>query len=219
MSDYEEVTVVNQGLKSRATKTGKTTYSVVINAEPIVVNTGPAALVAPVAQAVAHHLRERMRGISAVASKATQAARRAAEKAVQAGDSWAMRRYSGGRIGTKAPNQSNRLFNDSGRFADGIVAAYVGKDGTFRVNVPANRLDPQTAGVGGVERIWKRLVELVPEFGNPALLTQSDVIRASVKRATKDMIKKAQSTNGQLAISAAKGLLGIVEQVARIAGG
>jgi hypothetical protein len=221
VSDYEEVTVLNEGLRSRTSKTGRTTYSVVIKAEPIVVNTGPAALMAPIATAIAHHLKERMRGISQVASDATLRARKTAAKALSDGQDWAIQRYGGGRIGTKPPNRSNRMFNDSGRFADGLVAGYAGKDGTFRINVPANRLDERTTsgGAAGVQRIWERLVQLVPEFGDPSLLLQNDVIRATVKRSANDMIKKARETNGKLAIEAARGLFKIVQSVARIAGG
>lgn len=217
-SDYEEVHVLNNGLKSRTSKSGKTTYSVVITAEPIVVNTGPAALVAPVAQAVAHHLRERMKGIGETASKATLAARKVAARAAAAGAPWATKRYAGGRIGAMPPNQTDRLFNDSGRFIKGLVAAYVGKDGTFRINVPANRLDPSTAsdGAEGVTRIWNRLVQLVPEFGDVGLLMQNDVIKATAKKAANDMIKIAGKTQGKLALTAAKGLLDVAGSLARV---
>jgi hypothetical protein len=221
MSDYDEVTVLNQGLRSRTSASGKTTFSVVMKSEPIVINTGPAALMQPIAQAVAHHLRERMRGIGESASKATIKARAVAQRAFNAGAPWAVKKYAGGRIGAMAPNQTTRKFNDSGRFIAGLVAAYAGKDGTFRINVPANRLDPATAtgGQAGVERIWKELVRLVPEFGDVSLLMQNDVIKATVKRATSDMIKVARARTDELQVSAAKALFRIVQQAVGIAAG
>jgi hypothetical protein len=221
MSDYEEVTVLNQGLRSRTSASGKTTFSVVIKSEPIVVNTGPAALMQPIAQAVAHHLRERMSGITETASKATLKARAAAQRAMQAGAAWATKRYAGGRIGSMPPNTSDRKFNDSGRFVKGLVAAYAGKDGTFRINVPANRLDPSTTsdGQAGVERIWKELVRLVPEFGDPSMLMQNDVIKATVKRASNEMIKIARARTDELQVSAARALFSIVKQAIGIVAG
>lgn len=219
--DVFDPMIINQGLKSRTSKSGKQTFSVSVTAEPIIINTGPAAFIAPVAQAVAHHLKERMRGISETASKATLKARKAAEMAMQAGKPWATKRYAGGRIGAMPPNKSDRLFNDSGRFADGLVAAYVGKDGTFRINVPANRLDPSTTsdGQAGVARIWQRLVQLIPEFADAGKLMENDVIRATAKRSMSNMIKKAKATQDKLAVDAVRGLFNIASSVSRILGG
>lgn len=208
MSDYDNITILNEGLESRTTKSGKQRFSIKITAEPIIINTDPKALGAPVAQAIAHHLREKMRAISAVASPATIRAREVARRALLKGEAWAVKRYAGGRMGSRIPAQSDRLFNDSGRFAESIVAA-AASDGTWRVNVAANRLDPATlnGGAGAVERIWQRLVALVPAFGNiGALLEESDVVRARI-RAQETMIRKGKATSGKVsAMDVAKAL-------------
>ena len=213
MSD--EVIVLNEGLESRTSKTGKTRYTIRVTAEPIAVNLDAKALGAPVAQAIAHHFRERVRGISAVAAPATLKARESAQRAFKAGKAWAMKRYAGGRIGPMEPNQTNTAFNDSRRFADSITAN-ASKDNAWRINVAANRLDERTAGASGVQRIWQRLVQLVPEFGNPALLMQSDIIRASVKRAQQDMIKVARATTGKLEVSRVKALFDVGRGIANL---
>jgi hypothetical protein len=179
------------------------------------VNVSPKDLGAPVANAIAFHLSEKMKGISATASKATIRARQSAELAMQAGKSWAMKRYAGGRIGSKPPNVSDRLFNDSGRFAESIVAA-AASDGTWRVNVAANRLDPQTAngGVTAVQRIWQRLLELVPEFQDVGLIIRQNKL---LERTVQNMISKGRKTDGKAsAMDVAKAVAKLVKTASDI---
>ena len=172
------------GLEHRTNiKTGKERFSVQLKTDPITINLDPKTLGKPVADAIAHHLRERVKGITETASPATLRARKAAEMAIQAGRAWAVKRYGGGRMGNMAPNQSDKSFNDSGRFAESISVG-ASKDDSWRINVAANRLDSKTAtgGAAGVLRIWQKLVSLVPEFADMGLLMQaSDVVRARVK--------------------------------------
>jgi hypothetical protein len=186
-----EVIVLNEGLETRTNnKTGKTRFSVRIEAEPVFVVTDPKTLGAPVAQAIAHHLKQKTLGIGQVASAATLKARQVAELAMQVGKPWAMKRYAGGKIGSKPPNTSDRLFNDSGRFAESITAN-ASSDGAWRVNVAANRLSgpPET-----VQRIWRRLLELVPEFGNIALLLEQNKV---LDKMVAKMITKGKATAGR----------------------
>lgn len=215
MSDYEDVMVINEGLTMKTTASGKTRFGIRIESEPVFVNVSPKALGAPVANAIAHHLREKMKGIGATASPATIRARKAAEMAMQAGKSWAMKRYAGGKIGSKPPNISDRLFNDSGRFAESIVAS-AAKDGTWRVNVAANRLDPQTAngGVAAVQRIWQRLLELVPEFQNVGMIISQNKL---LERTVKNMITKGKKTEGKAsAMDVARAVLKLAKTSADI---
>lgn len=205
----DDVVIINDGLEQRTSKTGKQRFTIRIKSEPVVHNFDPKALGAPVAQAIAHHFRERVKAIAAVAAPATIKARQVAEKAFKAGKPWATQRYSGGRTGPMPPNQSNRLFNDSGRFAE-TITANGSSDGHWRVNVAANRL---SGDAGMVERIWNRLVQLVPEFGDPALLLQNDVIRASIRQAQDNLIKKARERTDKLQVSLAKALFQTARQV------
>lgn len=103
---------------------------------------------------------------------------------------WARKRYSGGRMGLMLPNQSDRAFNDSGRFRDSIVVGPKG-DG-WVVNVAANRLDPTTTdGLAGLQRITQRLRELVPAWGDAKELMSVLSVRRAVKDALGQAIQKS----------------------------
>lgn len=199
MSD-ETVIVINEGLEQRTTKSGKTRFTVKIKSEPLVHNLDPKALGTPVAAAIVHHYRERVKGITATASPATLKARKVEAKAFAAGKPWAVKKFSGGRLGPMAPNQSDRMFNDSGRFASSITGNASSK-GAWRINVASNRL---SGDAGMVSRIWNKLVGLVPEFGNPALLLDNMIIRKSIERARDGMIKKLAATERTTFVSVAK---------------
>jgi hypothetical protein len=174
-----DVIVLANGLEQRTSKSGKSRFTIKMHSEPVIFNLDPKALPKEVAPAIARHLQQAIKGITAVASAATIKARKIAAKAFTAGKPWAMKRYAGGRTGPKAPNQSDRLFNDSGRMADSVRAS-ASKDGAWRVNVAANRLsgDPTS-----VERIYAKLVELVPEFARPELLLQNALLKRTIEKA------------------------------------
>jgi hypothetical protein len=212
----DDVYVLNQGLRSKTSKSGKTRFSIRVEAEPVIINTNAKALGAEITAAVVEHLRNRVRNISATVSEATRRARERAERAVQRGESWATKRYAGGKMGARQPNQSDRLFNDSGRFAESIVGS-AASDNSWRINVAANRLDPQTAngGEAAVQRIWQRLVQLVPEFGDMSKLMQSNEILAARIRMVDKMISKGRKTDGEAtAWDVAKAVGGLVKQAA-----
>jgi hypothetical protein len=173
-------------LKERTSKSGKLRYSIKVTSEPLAFDLDERKLAAPVAAAIAHHLREKIKGITAQASPATIKAREVAARAFAQGKSWALKRYAGGRTGPMAPNQSSALFNDSGRFAETIVAGAT-KDGSYRINVAANRLSGPDAG-----RIFERLKQLVPEFAQPSLLLANDFVRRALNEATKGMVTKGR---------------------------
>lgn len=212
MSD--DVLVFNEGaeLRSKATASGKTRFHIKIKAEPIVIDTRKDVIAGPVAEAIAHHLKERIRGITATVSRATQKARESAARAVQRGEPWVMRSYGGGRIGVMQPNQTNRKFNDSGRFAESLVAGADSK-GNWRVNVAGNRLNPDlvNGGAAGVQKIWNELVRLVPEFGDTRLLLGSDIIRRRILQAQRGMVQKLRASTGKAEL----GLIRAVLDVAR----
>jgi hypothetical protein len=156
-------------------------YSVSIDAKPLVHTFDAKALGRGPALAIAEHLRGRVAAINTPASPATVRKRRAAAKALASGESTASKRYGGGRMGFMAPGQSEMLFNDSGRTAKGIVANAT-KDNQWVVNFPANRFDPRTFddGEAGVVRMFEKLVELVPEFGNPQRLANVPAVRDAI---------------------------------------
>jgi hypothetical protein len=180
--------------RSRALKSGGTSkarYTVSIRSEPLLINCDPKALGAGPALAIAEHLKQRIAGITDTAAPATVKARLSAQKAVVQGEAWAAKRYSGGKLGTRAPARSDKLFNDSGRLIESIKVGAT-KDG-YVINVAGNRFDPTTlnGGEAALFRIMQRLKELVPEFGDPKLLMDSLPIYKAIKQTQKDMMRLA----------------------------
>jgi hypothetical protein len=190
------VYVINRGLETRRSKTGKVRHSIRIDAEPIIIDQDPKRLGKPVAEQIANHYRERVRGIAATASAATIKARKVAAKAFAEGKAWALKRYAGGRTGALPPNQSTALFNDSGRFANTIVAGF--GENAWRINVAANRLNSETVGQSSVDRIWNRLVSLIPEFGNAALLMENAILKRTIERVSKERVTKGRMSDKEL---------------------
>jgi hypothetical protein len=211
----DDVVVINEGLESRTSKSGKTRHTIKVRSEPVILNLDPKAIGATVTQAIIHHLREKVRGITAEAAPATIAARKVLAKAYAAGKPWAMKRVSGGRTGVTPPTDSTKAMNNSGRFVNSIVGN-ASSDGAWRINVAANRLDART---GNVQRFWSRLVQLVPEFGDPKRLLESDIVRKGIERARDGMVKKASAATGKLQIQVIRSLLGIGKQISEIAAG
>jgi hypothetical protein len=217
MPDDDIMVLNDYGLtrRDRANKSGsvKSRYTVTFKSEPLLVNTDPRSLTKAPAEAIAEHLRQRVRDISATASKATIAARVAAQKALAEGKDWARKRYAGGRIGQKSPNQSNRLFNDSGRFVESIVARAT-KDG-WVVNLAANRLDPSTldGGEAGLVRVVERLRELVPEWGDASQLVNVLSVQRALRKAIGDSLQKAKERGLELQKQIMRSALGIAREL------
>jgi hypothetical protein len=209
MSD--DVIVINRGLESKTSASGKTRFHIKVISEALAFDLDTKRLVQPVADAMAHHFREQIRNISTQASAATIKAREAAKRALSKGEAWAAKRYAGGRMGQRQPAQSTKLFNDSGRMIESIVATPA-SDGTFRVNVAANRLDPSTlnGGQGALDRIWARLVQLVPSIQDMSLAMQSDEVLRARTAGLQRMIIKMKASSGA-------GMLDVLKEAAKVA--
>jgi hypothetical protein len=196
----DDVIVINNppGLESRTSKSGKQRFHIKVVAEPLVFSLDEKKIVQPLAEAFAHHIREKIRSITAQAAPATIKAREVARRALLKGEAWAVKRYGGGKMGTRMPAQSNNLFNDSGRMIESIVAQ-AAKDGTFRVNVAANRLNPETlnGGEAALQRIWARLVQLVPEIQDVGRAMQSDAMMRARAKAVQGMITKLRADSAE----------------------
>lgn len=166
-------------------------YSVSVDATPMVHRFDAKQLGRGPAIAIVEHLRDRVETIGLDAKPATIARREQAKKALAKGGPEAVRRYSGGRIGTMEPAKSTKLFNDSGRFASGIFAAPTTSGWT--INFPANRFDPSTFddGEAGVMRLFVRLRELVPEFGDAAQLSTVLSVRRAIADSTNAIIARS----------------------------
>jgi hypothetical protein len=194
----DDIVVINQpGLEQRTSKTGRVRYTIRIKSEPVAFNLNAKELGAPVAAALAHYFREEVKGITAQAAPATLDARKRFAKAAAAGKAWATKRYTGGKIGATTPNTGSSLFNDSGRLAQSIQAQASGESG-WRINVAGNRLDPRTANNGGaaaVERIWTRLVQLVPAFADVSIAFASDELLKARAKSQQMLVNKLPMTD------------------------
>lgn len=151
----------------KRSRNGVTRYSISVDAEPLLLSLSREKIGKPVADAIRDAIQAGIRAISAPAGTATNERRTRARKAMVEGKAWALKRYAGGRSGSSSPGQSTNLYNDSGRFAAGLVVQQNTTEGTFTINVPANRLDPSTFTPLRFTEMVRRLGELVPALRNP----------------------------------------------------
>lgn len=212
MGKDDTLVLFNEVLEERTNKAGKKRYTIRVKAEPVIINADPRALGKPIADAIAHHYKERIKGITALAAPATIKARQVALKAFMLGKPWAMKRYSGGRTGSKPPLRSERAFNDSGRFGDSI-SVNASSDGHWRINVASNRLDQQD---GAAQRIFKRLAELVPEIADPSLLLNNQILKRALIKANEGLIIKARETTKKLSWDIVRATLDLASKVANL---
>lgn len=198
----QRVVAINDlGLQERTrvnAATGKESvrFAVSIVGTPVIHNIDTKALGKGPALAIEQHLRASMLSIQAKASDSTLERRKNAVAAHRVDDSKKFQdsleaRYSGGRLGTMPPNQSDRLFNDSGRFAKSIKAGF-GNGNEWVINVAKNRLDPTTLNGGEVAlaKVYAKLVELIPEFGDPEKLMKVNSVALSIVDAWRNVVMK-----------------------------
>ena len=168
------------------------------------------------AEAIRAHLERAIKSISEFASDATQAMRKKAAGAFASGATWALKRYSGGRTGAKPPNQTARLFNDSGRLAEGWFVRENKEDRGWTVNVPANRLDPSTFTGEGFQRMLDKLRSLVPVLQDVRELNRDDVFNRTVSESVRDIATKGEM-GGNAATVAKLKQLAAARKAARLA--
>jgi len=200
----ERLRTTSRGTSSR--------FTVSITAAPITLVFDPKAMGQPVAEAIAEVIRTKVRDIGETVSPATIAARQRARDAFSRGEPWARRRYGAApipqaasvialgpaapdkrsnskRLGGMEPGQTSRFWNDSGRFAAGLIVRPT-KGNEWVVNVPANRFDPVTfrGGRAALLDAIARLQQLVPELGNARELLKHPDVRAAMGEATSQLL-------------------------------
>jgi hypothetical protein len=187
-----------RGAQSR----GKERTTIEIVSEPLLMDLDELALGAGPADAVRDRLSKDTKAITgdaqsggSTAAPSTLARRKAAADNPAAPAN--RKRYSGGRTGFKAPNQTVRLFNDSGRLADGWFVRENKEDRAWTVNAPANRLDPTTFGPG-FDAMLERFRALMPVLKDSRALLSDSGFSAAVSKALSDLV-----TKGELAKDAA----------------
>lgn len=189
--------------RTRTTSRGtKDRYTITIKAEPILHNFNGLRLGEGPAHAIRDLIRRQIKNIGTFAKPATIAKREAAVRALSRGAQWAKRRYAGGRTGEKAPNTSGRLFNDSGRLADGLEVRENTTEQSWTINVPVNRLNPEPDGhrtftATAFERMLQELVRHVPALRGGEEILKDETVRQAIASATADAITvmKANAIN------------------------
>jgi len=200
---HQETVVLNDAAtwtldqRTRTTAAGKSSvrYSLSIKAEPILNNLRGVDLGAGPAQAILELIQKQHRAITEVAKPAT-ILRRAVAARQMAGVSLdprrrrgatvtasdvTTRRYTGGKLGRMDPNPGSvRVGIDSGRLLAGWFLRQNPAEGTYTINVPANRLDPSTfgGGLGALQRWVERLVTLIPALTGKGVLEDDGFVRA-----------------------------------------
>jgi hypothetical protein len=187
--DDTRITICDWGgvkVTERTRKTGSTRLSLEVQSDAVVVDLDAARLGQPVAEAIAEAIRGAIRGVAENATIATQLARKYAASAFARGESWARKRYSGGKIGPMAPNQSSNTLNDSGRLAKS-VAARLNREGAYVINVAANRLNQEPAR----SRTLAKLREHVAILRDLAQLGSESIVRRAITQATEQALQSA----------------------------
>lgn len=143
------------------------------------------------ADAVREIVSGQIHGISARVSDATIERRISAYN--NPGSRWYKRRYAGGRTGETPPDpNSNQWGVDSGRLANHLTVRDNPTDGTYTINVVANRLRRDTFGPG-FDDFLSKLSSLVEAIKNPRSIANDPRFNAAVNESVKLMITAAKS--------------------------
>ena len=218
-------TVLSQ--RTRTSSAGKATvrYTLDIKATPILNTLNGVDMGKGPAFAIRDLLEAQTLAISQPAAPATVLKRRQAAAALARGEAWATRRYTGGRTGLTRPGTGgangagNTFGNDSGRLARGYFVMQNPKEGSWTVNVPANRLDPSTWNGSGFEAFVSRFVQLVPALGNPrSILNEESFVRAVAQSHPVKVLTGANAEVWRTWLKAARDIVGIGNRTLDIAG-
>ncbi len=171
----------------------KPRYTLESKSEPLLMDLDGMNLGQGVAATWLKRIQDQWHGIAVVVSPATQAMRVTAGEAFQRGKAWALKRYAGGRIGPKLPNQTNKFGLDSLRTVDGLAMRANPTDGSYTINAPANRFNPETFGPG-FDAYISKIRALVPILNAENAIGDKE-IEASIKQGLGDMVTKAESND------------------------
>ena len=180
--------------RTRTTKSGTAVrYTLGIKAEPILHNLRGLDLGRKPAQAILDLIRTQHRNIAQMAAPSTMARRRRAAAELKNGGSTRLRRganvtsgdlvkrrYVAARTANDPPGTSARFGSDSNLLYNGWFLRQNNAEGTWTVNVPANRLDPTTfnGGLAALQRFVEHLTALIPALRGVGVLEDAAFIRA-----------------------------------------
>jgi hypothetical protein len=190
--DFQSLAVTER--KRTSSRGENTRVTLDFRSQPIIAHHDP-VIFRPVAEAMANVLRKQIQEVQADADPNTKIFRIRAAKALKEGKPWAVRRYAGGKTGAKEPGSvsGDRLFNDSGRFAEGIVISAT-SDGNYTVNVTKNRLDPSTFRPGQFEAFIQQLRAHVPGVKDPASMASEPEVHDAYEEVGKRVMEVAGSS-------------------------
>lgn len=186
----------------------KARRTIEIESEPLLHDFDDYALGVKPSEAIGNAISLTIKGITEIASIATLRRRERAKRRMEGQLSQKQqsyrrrgaqyqgsydRQYSGGRMGTMLPGQTVRLFNDSGRMAEGVFVRENKTDNSWTVNVPANRLDPQDFQPGRFDWMLNKLREKVPFLNDVRKLLTDPKVRTAINESINDMIMKGDS--------------------------
>lgn len=163
MSSRTKTIVTNDYAKPKAGRKRART-SIEVKSTPLVHVFDDTAIAVDVAKAIRSKVEKSIKAITETASKGTLK----------------RREYARRKLGSTST--STRLFNDTGRLAEGLEIKQ--ERGTFTTNIPADRFNER----GG--ELVAKLRAAVPELRDPAKLLRGEV-RQEIEASVKDMIVKA----------------------------
>lgn len=181
--------------RTRTSKAGKTAvrYTLDIDAEPVLHNLRGVDLGRAPAQAILDLIRKQHRDVSELAKPSTMERRKRAAKELAAGGSTrrarggtvssgdlVRRRYIAARTASDAPGTSARVGSDSNMLYNGWAIRHNPAEGVYTINVPANRLNPDTfnGGMPALQRWLERFAKLVPALTGRGVIEDEGFIRA-----------------------------------------
>jgi hypothetical protein len=171
--DILVINAANMTTRTRATKSGRagsssTVITMTVTSEPITYNVSPAAVLREASIVMARRIREQTEAISEPVKPSTARARAVQERAFAKGKPWALKRFSGGKMGVIPPRGGEqRMMNHSGRLAESIVARFVEKTGEFYINYAANRWNPASFTPAQLEVAFRKWVKRCPALEHP----------------------------------------------------
>jgi hypothetical protein len=184
LNDYGG-TVLSQRTRTNAAGRSGVRMTLDIKSTPLLVNLNGMELGRGPSEAIKGLLQQQTRAISQPAAPATILRRKAAASAVARGDSRAIKRYTAARTKAGPPGTYSTIGNDSGMLANGFFVTQNPKEGSWTINVTANRFDPATWGgsLASLQAWIARYVSLMPALRDPRTITASKEFRDAVMAA------------------------------------
>lgn len=183
-------------MHTRTRKSGSQYITTTVSSEGVAAVLSDKAIAMAIAEVIARRIREQTEAITDTVRESTAVTRRVVERAFARGESWAVRRFAGGRMGSTPPRSGeNRMFNHSGRLAQSVVARFSRKADGFVINVAANRWNvAQFRSLNDMRLAFQKWVDRVPVIMAP--FADLEVFRA-LEKSTGGILRKGRMTSAE----------------------